>query len=129
MKIVMNIFNIFVLFVLFYLLIINLDEVNIHLVSRNQISFENVPVNLIILASTAFGALLGVLLTTFSLFKQKNEMRIIKKKNRQLKQELDNLRNISVEEIPDDIIEEPTQHEEESRKILEEPKQLNGGNE
>ena len=129
MKIVMNIFNIFVLFVLFYLLIINLDEVNIHLVSRNQISYENVPVNLIILASVAFGALIGVLLTAFSLFKQKNEMRIARKQNRQLKQELDNLRNISVEEIPDDIVEEPAQIIKDADKILEEPKQLNGGNE
>ena len=122
MKIVMNIFNIFVLFVLFYLLMINLDKVDLYLLNPDTAAYENVPVNLVILAASAFGALLGVLLTTFSLFRQKNELRIIKKKNRQLKQELDNLRNISVEEIPDDIIEEP-------QITAEEPKQLNGGNE
>ncbi len=112
MKIALNIINIFILFALLYLLMDNSMRVTVRFFT---VILENVPLNTVILASAAFGALFGVIFTSVSLIKQKSENRAIRKQNRQLKQELDSLRNISIEEIPEEIIEEP--------------KQLNGGEE
>lgn len=118
MRIFLNILNLLIIFMLLFLLAQNLDRVTVRIF---HLTLEPLPLYIVILFSTAFGALFGLLFTSISLIKEKNESRAIRKQNKQLRKELDNLRNISIEEIPDEMDEEPGQ--------TSLPKPLNEGSE
>jgi hypothetical protein len=56
----------------------------------------------VLLITLGLGAILGAILLSFSIIQARSELRIALKKNKQLTRELENLRNISIDEIPEE---------------------------
>ena len=84
----------FILFIL-YFLHLNDSRVNVNLIYKN---FKLIPVSIIILGSIGVGVISGYLFAVFSIFSMKSKMRKIENKNSILNKELNNLRNIAVDE-------------------------------
>lgn len=66
------------------------------------VTYPQVDLLVVILVSLTAGAVLTWVLMTFVMIQSRSDLRQLKKKNRQLQSELQNLRNISIDEIPDD---------------------------
>ena len=60
--------------------------------------FYNAPVNMIIFGSIAIGILFGYLIAIFSILSNKSEIRNLRNKNKILTDELNDLRNVAVDE-------------------------------
>ena len=60
--------------------------------------FNSAPVNMIIFGSIAIGILFGYLIAIFSILSNKSEIRNLRNKNKILTDELNDLRNVAVDE-------------------------------
>ncbi|GAB4368960.1 MAG: hypothetical protein Kow0042_10450 [Calditrichia bacterium] len=100
MKIIGNIIKILILVLLIYVLIQNADEkLDLKLFT---LYYSQVSVSIILLITLGLGAVIGAFLMGFSIIHARSEIRNLQRKNKQLTKELENLRNISVDEIPED---------------------------
>ena len=60
--------------------------------------YESIPVSMIILGSLAIGVLAGYAVAVFSVLSSKAEVHSLQNKNRKLTEELNNLRNVAIDE-------------------------------
>ena len=76
------------------------DRLNTARVHLNLIfmEFNSAPVNMIIFGSIAIGILFGYLIAIFSILSNKSEIRNLRNKNKILTDELNDLRNVAVDE-------------------------------
>ena len=95
----MKLFKTFITIILVLFLVYFLQE-NSALVTLNLIfkTFDNVSVSMIIFGSLAGGILLGYLFAIFSILSAKSDIRRLNNKNKRLSDELDNLRNVAIED-------------------------------
>ncbi len=99
MKVLGNLFKILILVLLIYVLIQNADQVvDLKLFT---LYYPSIHLAVLMLITLGIGAILGSLMMGFTALQLKAEIRDLKKKNKQLQKELENLRNISIEEIPE----------------------------
>ena len=85
---------ILVLFIVYFLMQNN-DKVSVDLVFTR---FSNIPVAMIIFGSLAIGVLFGYLFAIVSIFSTKAEIRNLHNKNKRLSDELNDLRNVAIDE-------------------------------
>ena len=95
MKFFKTFFLILLIFFLLYFLHLNEARVDVNLIYK---IFEKVPVSIILLSSLGFGVMIGYLLSLINILKIKSDLRKTNNKNRILTDELNNLRNIAVDE-------------------------------
>ena len=77
----------------------NLNQyVDIHLFQR---SFEDVNLVVVIFISFFIGTVVGAILLSTYVLRSKSELRLLKKDRTKLLKELDGLRNMSIDEIPE----------------------------
>ncbi len=101
----MFVFIIIILALVFFLMR-NDDRATVNLLYQQ---YENVTVAVIILGSLGVGLIIGFLMATASILSAKNTSRILRSKNKKLVEELNLLRNVTIEEEPasaDTILEE-----------------------
>ena len=95
----MNIIKTFFLIILtlsiIFFLMLNNDKANVNLFFT---SFENAPVSMIIFLSLALGIMLGYLFAIFSILASKADIRLLQNKNKRLSEELNDLRNVAIDE-------------------------------
>ena len=96
----MKLFKIFLVFVVVFLLLYFLvkntaTEVPVNLIFNK---YENVSVAMIMLGSLAIGILIGYGIVVASVFSAKGEIRSLKQKNRRISDELNDLRNVAIDE-------------------------------
>ena len=104
MKILGNLIKILVVVLLLYVLIQNADQ-RIDL-SLFTLYYPQIHLSIVLLITLGIGAVLGAVLISFSMLQLRGEVRNLNKKNKQLTKELENLRNISVEEITDEVVDD-----------------------
>ena len=80
---------------LIFFLMLNTARVHLNLIF---IDFSSAPVNMIIFGSIAIGILFGYLIAIFSILSNKSEIRNLRNKNKILTDELNDLRNVAVDE-------------------------------
>ncbi len=80
---------------LIFFLMLNTARVHLNLVFTE---FNSAPVNMIIFGSIAIGILFGYLIAIFSILSNKSEIRNLRNKNKILTDELNDLRNVAVDE-------------------------------
>ncbi len=95
----MKLFKTFITIILGLFLVYFLQE-NSALVTLNLIfkTFNNVSVSMIIFGSLAGGILLGYAFAIFSILSAKSDIRRLNNKNKRLSDELDDLRNVAIED-------------------------------
>ncbi len=99
MKILGNLIKILIVVLLIYVLIQNSDQVvDLRFFT---LYYPAIHLSVLLLITLGIGAILGSLMMGFTVLQLKGEIRDLKKKNKQLNKELENLRNISIEEIPE----------------------------
>ena len=102
MKILGNLLKILVLVLLVYVLIQNADQrIDLRLFT---LYYPNVPLSITLLLTLGIGGILGAVMMGLSLLQLRGEIRNLQRKNKQLTRELENLRNISIDEIPEEDI-------------------------
>lgn len=85
--------------VILWFFTLNLNQyVTIYLFSR---VYENVNLVTVIFISLFIGVVIGALLLSSQIVKSKAEAASVKKQNKKLHKELEGLRNLSIDEIPD----------------------------
>jgi uncharacterized membrane protein YciS (DUF1049 family) len=103
MKLIENLAKILAVVLLLFVLIQNAEEkIDLRIFT---LFYREVHLAIVLLITLGIGAILGSILLSISILQMKSEIRILNKKNKQLTKELENLRNISVEEIPEEGIE------------------------
>ena len=96
----MHIFKVFLL-ILFNLIIIifmtqnSVERVDIHFINY---SIQNSYLNVVLLFTLLFGVISGFLTSVFVIFSNKTQIKILKNKNRILTEELNDLRNVAIDE-------------------------------
>ena len=80
---------------LIFFLMLNTARVHLNLIFTE---FNSAPVNMIIFGSIAIGILFGYLIAIFSILSNKSEIRNLRSKNKVLTDELNDLRNVAVDE-------------------------------
>ena len=80
---------------LIFFLMLNTARVHLNLIFTE---FNSAPVNMIIFGSIAIGILFGYLIAIFSILSNKSEIRNLRNKNKILTDELNDLRNVAVDE-------------------------------
>ena len=80
---------------LIFFLMLNTARVHLNLIFTE---FNSAPVNMIIFGSIAIGILFGYLIAIFSILSNKSEIRSLRNKNKTLTDELNDLRNVAVDE-------------------------------
>ena len=80
---------------LIFFLMLNTARVHLNLIFTE---FNSAPVNMIIFGSMAIGILFGYLIAIFSILSNKSEIRNLRNKNKILTDELNDLRNVAVDE-------------------------------
>ncbi len=80
---------------LIFFLMLNTARVHLNLIFTE---FNSAPVNMIIFGSIAIGILFGYLIAIFSILSNKSEIRNLRNKNKILADELNDLRNVAVDE-------------------------------
>ena len=80
---------------LIFFLMLNTARVHLNLIFTE---FNSAPVNMIIFGSIAIGILFGYLIALFSILSNKSEIRNLRNKNKSLTDELNDLRNVAVDE-------------------------------
>ncbi len=80
---------------LIFFLMLNTARVHLNLIFTE---FNSAPVNMIIFGSIAIGILFGYLIAIFSILSNKSEIRNLQNKNKRLTDELNDLRNVAVDE-------------------------------
>ena len=95
----MKLFKIFislvVLLLLLFFLLKNSAEVTVNLIFNE---YENVSIALVMLGSLAMGMLIGYGIVVASVLSAKAEIRSLKLKNRRISDELNDLRNVAIDE-------------------------------
>ena len=81
--------------IILYFLLQNNNPVNVDLVFYQK---ENVPVSVVMLGALGIGMLIGYGVALMMILAGKSELRTLKNKNQQLSEELNELRNASIEE-------------------------------
>lgn len=94
-KLIKTFISIVFIFFILYFLHLNDAKVNVDLIYK---SFHSIPVSIVILGSIGFGVILGYLFSAVSIFSAKTKIRKVENKNLILIEELNNLRNIAVNE-------------------------------
>jgi len=86
--------------ILLWFFTLNLDQyVTIHFF--NNIAYDNVNLVAVIFISVFIGVIIGALLLSTHIIKAKRETASIRKQNKKLIKELEGLRNVSIDEIPE----------------------------
>ena len=80
---------------LIFFLMLNTARVHLNLIFTE---FNSAPVNMIIFGSIAIGILFGYLIAILSILSNKSEIRNLRNKNKILTDELNDLRNVAVDE-------------------------------
>ena len=91
--------------IILYFLLQNNNPVNVDLVFYQK---ENVPVSVVMLGALGIGMLIGYGVALLMILAGKSELRTLKNKNQQLSEELNELRNASIE---DDLYENQSGHD------------------
>ncbi len=108
MKVIVNLVKILVVILLIFVLIQNADQrVDLKIFT---LYYSQVLLSIVLLFTLLVGVLIGALLVSGSLFTARSEIRELKKKNKQLNAELDNLRNISIDEISEQDISQSSEN-------------------
>ena len=81
--------------IILYFLLQNNNPVNVDLVFYQK---ENVPVSVVMLGAMGIGMLIGYGVALMMILAGKSELRTLKNKNQQLSEELNELRNASIED-------------------------------
>ena len=81
--------------IILYFLLQNNNPVNVDLVFYQK---ENVPVSVVMLGALGVGMLIGYGVALMMILAGKSELRTLKNKNQQLSEELNELRNASIED-------------------------------
>ncbi len=106
MKLIKMFVLIIILLAVVFFLMRNDDRATVNLLYQQ---YDNVTVAVIILGSLGIGLIIGFLMATASILSAKNTSRILRSKNKKLVEELNLLRNVTIEEEPasaDNILEE-----------------------
>tara|TARA_B100002051_G_scaffold269373_1_gene300640 strand:- start:509 stop:829 length:321 start_codon:yes stop_codon:yes gene_type:complete len=96
----MHLFKVFLL-ILFNLIIIifmtqnSVERVNIHFINY---SIENSYLNVVLLFTLLFGVIAGFLTSVFVIVSNKTQIKSLQNKNRILNEELNDLRNVAIDE-------------------------------
>ena len=96
----MHLFKVFLL-ILFNLIIIifmtqnSVERVNIHFINY---SIENSYLNVVLLFTLLFGVIAGFLTSVFVIVSNKTQIKSLQNKNRILTEELNDLRNVAIDE-------------------------------
>jgi len=116
MKIILNLFKILLIILLLFILTQNASQtVDVHVLTYH---FYQVNLYIVIILSLTLGAVLGAIFFAFYAVQAQGEIRRLQKRNKQLIRELENLRNLSIEDIPDEEDESTTsQHENKEGSI------------
>ncbi len=72
------------------------------LVSLLTTEYPETPLYVVIILSLTIGSMVGAAFMAFTTIDAKGEVRALKVKNRKIQAELENLRNLSIEDIPDE---------------------------
>ena len=80
---------------LIFFLMLNTARVHLNLIFTE---FNNAQVSMIIFGSIVIGIFFGYLIAIFSILSTKSEIRNLQNKNKRLTDELNNLRNVAVDE-------------------------------
>lgn len=100
MKIVLNLIKILIFIFALFILTQNNDQyVDIKFITT---TYTGVNLLVVILISLTVGAVLGAVFMAFSVIQSRGDVKTLRSKNRQLMSELENLRNISIDEIPEE---------------------------
>ncbi|RMG66678.1 MAG: LapA family protein [Calditrichaeota bacterium] len=100
MKVLLTLIKILLIVLILFVLTQNAGQfVDIKLLTYQ---FNQVNLYVVIIVSFTIGAILGVLFMAMSYLQSRSEVRALKKANRQLTRELESLRNVSIEEIPEE---------------------------
>ncbi len=103
MKLFKMFFGLVIILVILFFLISNNTVTDINLIFR---SYTDVSVSLVLLGALAVGILVGWLMAVATILSSKNEVRILRSEMRELSDELDNLRNVAIEEESVEVLEE-----------------------
>ena len=95
MKLIKTFILIIIVLFLVYFLQQNSEKVGVDLIFKR---FSSVPVAMIIFSSLAIGILFGYLFAIFSILSAKAEIRGLHNKNKRLADELNDLRNVAIDE-------------------------------
>ena len=95
MKLIKILFALIIIFSLLLILVENTDTVPVNLIFH---TFEETKVVVLILISVAIGVLIGYGLTVVTLISAKSELRSIKQKNQSITNELNDLRNVAIDQ-------------------------------
>ena len=95
MKLLKIFIGLIVLLLLLFFLLKNSAEVTVNLIFNE---FENVSIALVMLGSLAVGMLVGYGIVVASIVSAKAESRSLKLKNRRISDELNDLRNVAIDE-------------------------------
>jgi uncharacterized integral membrane protein len=66
-----------------------------------KVKYENVDLIIVIFVSFFIGLIVGAIIISSFVFKAKSEVRALKREQNKLIKELDGLRNLSIEELPE----------------------------
>jgi uncharacterized integral membrane protein len=100
MKIIENIIKILLVLLLLFVLIQNSGQrVDLQIFT---LFYPDINLSIVLLVTLGLGAILGAVLLSFNVIQVRSDNRLLQKKNAQLTKELENLRNISIDEIPDE---------------------------
>ena len=95
MKLIKIFFGLIIIFSLLLILVENTDTVSVNLLFR---TFEETKVAVLILISVAIGILIGYGITVVTLISVKSELRSLKQKNQSITNELNDLRNVAIDQ-------------------------------
>ena len=95
MKLIKIFFGLVIIFSLLLILVENTDTVSVNLLFR---TFEETKVAVLILISVAIGVLIGYGLTVVTLISAKSELRSLKQKTQSITNELNDLRNVAIDQ-------------------------------
>lgn len=95
MKLLKTFLSIILILSVIFFLQLNDDKVSIDLIFTQ---FSSAPVSMIIFGSLSTGLILGYILAVFSIMASKSKIKILQNKNNELTDELNDLRNVSVDE-------------------------------
>ena len=102
MKIILNFLKIFIFIIALYILASNSSQyVTLNLLNQ---TIPQVSLLAVILVSVTIGAVIGAIYMAFSVIQHQSDIRELKQKNSRLMTELENLRNISIDQIPEDVL-------------------------
>jgi uncharacterized integral membrane protein len=104
MKILGNLIKILLFLLLLFILVQNAEEkIDLKIFT---LYYSQIHVSIVLLLTLGIGAIIGATLLSLSLLHLRTDLRSLQRKNKQLNRELENLRNISIDEIPVDEIDE-----------------------